>query len=60
MNSKQQSVSDVRPIGIQFDISAEANAVLIESAKKAERTKKGEAKLRLQDHLLRFPDWKQQ
>ncbi|GAM65498.1 hypothetical protein JCM19232_4998 [Vibrio ishigakensis] len=45
--------------GIAFSISAETNEVLNVSAKRSQRAKKREAKLRLEDHLTRFPDWKQ-
>lgn len=46
-------------IGISFPVSRQANDILTESAKRAERPKRREAKLRLEDHLKRFPDWKQ-
>jgi len=44
--------------GIQFEISVKANEILEASAKKAERAKKREAKLRLEDHLITYPNWK--
>jgi hypothetical protein len=62
MNSEQEyddrENSSISAVGIQFEINAESNATLIRSAKIAERPKKAEAKLRLQDHLKRFPNWK--
>ncbi|WP_244155004.1 TraY domain-containing protein [Vibrio crassostreae] len=36
---------------------ANANKTLTLSAKRAERAKKREGKLRLEDHLKRFPNW---
>lgn len=62
MNSKQEyddrETGRISAVGIQFKINAESNASLIHSAKIAERPKRAEAKLRLQDHLKRFPNWK--
>ncbi len=43
--------------GIAFNISALANRLLTTAAKRSERAKKREAKLRLEDHLKRFPNW---
>jgi hypothetical protein len=48
----------LQPVGIAFEINAESNTIMTHSARMAERTKKAEAKLRLQDHLKRFPNWK--
>lgn len=45
-------------VGVSFKISFDADDVLSRSAEVAERAKKREAKLRLEDHLKRFPDWK--
>lgn len=42
--------------GIQFEMDAETNRLLEKSANENVRTKKGEAKFRLADHLRRFPD----
>lgn len=58
MRSKHKLTYDETEIGIGFNLSSEANAILTVSAKRAERAKKREAKLRLEDHLTRFPDWK--
>ena len=44
--------------GISFKISQEANVILTSSSDAALRPKKAEAKLRLEDHCKRFPDWK--
>ncbi|MEZ8822582.1 TraY domain-containing protein [Vibrio sp. 10N.222.54.A1] len=57
MNSKSNSIVDNNEIGIAFNLSSTANKTLTRSAKKAERAKKREGKLRLEDHLKRFPDW---
>ncbi|GEM77217.1 TraY domain-containing protein [Vibrio sagamiensis] len=54
-SSFEQEQSEV---GVQFKISSDANAVITRSAKEAIRSKKAEAKLRLEDHCKRFPDWK--
>ncbi len=42
--------------GIAFNLAFSANRILTESARKNIRAKKNEAKLRLEDHLKRFPD----
>ncbi|NOI26371.1 TraY domain-containing protein [Vibrio mediterranei] len=57
MSSKLKFAYDETETGIAFRISEEANQALEKSAQKAERAKKREAKLRLEDHLKRFPDW---
>ena len=57
MSSKLKFAYDETETGIAFRISEEANQTLQASALKAERAKKREAKLRLEDHLKRFPDW---
>lgn len=57
IKSKSITGNNESEIGIAFDISSEANRTLTTSAKRAERAKKREAKLRLEDHLKRFPDW---
>lgn len=44
-----------KAIGIQFEMDAETNRLLEKSANENVRTKKGEAKFRLSDHLRRFP-----
>lgn len=44
-----------KSIGIQFEMDAETNRLLEKSANENVRTKKGEAKFRLADHLRRFP-----
>ncbi|MGF1832081.1 TraY domain-containing protein [Photobacterium angustum] len=56
--SKSTAADDGQEIGIAFNLSSKANATLTVSAKRAERAKKREAKLRLEDHLTRFPNWK--
>ncbi len=53
-NSEQEQ----NEIGVQFKMSSDANEVVTRSATKAIRSKKAEAKLRLEDHCKRFPDWK--
>lgn len=61
MNLQPKSTAaddDDHEIGIAFNITSQANAILTVSAKRAERAKKREAKLRLEDHLTRFPNWK--
>jgi len=45
-----------KSVGIQFEIDAETNCLLEKSAEESLRTKKSEAKLRLADHLRRFPN----
>ena len=57
MDLKSKSINDDSETGIAFDISSTANRTLTVSAKKSERAKKREAKLRLEDHLKRFPNW---
>jgi len=59
MNLKSKSTADdsESEVGIAFDISSSANKTLTTSAKRSERAKKRETKLRLEDHLQRFPDW---
>lgn len=59
MNLKSES-TEQKQVGIAFPLDADANDILTQSAKTAERAKKREAKLRLEDHLRRFPDWKPQ
>lgn len=44
-------------VGIAFNIGHKPNQILTKSAKRAQRAKKREAKLRLEDHLTRFPNW---
>lgn len=44
-----------KSVGIQFEMDAETNCLLERSAIENVRTKKGEAKFRLADHLRRFP-----
>ncbi|MEH6531498.1 MAG: TraY domain-containing protein [Photobacterium frigidiphilum] len=62
MNTKQKhddhEPNDFCGVGIQFEINAESNATLTRTAHIEERSKRSEAKLRLQDHLKRFPHWK--
>lgn len=57
MDFKSKSALDENEVGIAFGISSIANRTLTASAKRAERAKKREAKLRLEDHLKRFPNW---
>jgi hypothetical protein len=57
MRSKHKFAYDETEVGIGFRVSEAANKILENSAQKAQRTKKREAKLRLEDHLKRFPDW---
>ncbi len=52
------SKHDDEGTGVSFKVSQEANVILTNSAKNAIRAKKAEAKLRLEDHCKRFPDWK--
>ncbi|WP_318452289.1 TraY domain-containing protein [Photobacterium leiognathi] len=58
LKSKSTAADDDQEIGIAFNITSKANAILTVSAKRAERAKKREAKLRLEDHLTKFPHWK--
>lgn len=53
--------SDSKSVGIAFEVSGEQNVTLTNSAIENERAKKREAKLRLEDHLKRFPqaNWKE-
>ena len=44
-----------KSVGIQFVIDAESNELLEKSASASDRTKKAECRLRLADHLRRFP-----
>jgi hypothetical protein len=44
-----------KPVGIQFIMDAKSNQLLEKSASESIRTKKAEARLRLADHLHRFP-----
>lgn len=44
-----------RAVGIQFIVDAKSNELLDKSAIASERTKKAEARIRLADHLQRFP-----
>ena len=53
MSSELKPVNARPGTGIAFKVAFQPNQVLERSAKKAERTKKAEAKLRLEDHLLR-------
>jgi hypothetical protein len=46
---------EYKSVGIQFVIDSESNKLLEESANLSERTKKAEARIRLADHLRRFP-----
>lgn len=46
---------EFKPVGIQFIMDAKSNQLLEKSASESIRTKKSEAKLRLADHLQRFP-----
>lgn len=48
------SNSIYRPVYISLKISSEANEALSESAKRTGRTKKTEARLRLESHLRHF------
>ncbi|CAK2037829.1 Relaxosome protein TraY [Vibrio crassostreae] len=57
MNLKSECRVDNKEVGIAFSLSANANKTLTLSAKRAERAKKREGKLRLEDHLKRFPNW---
>ncbi|NOI26697.1 TraY domain-containing protein [Vibrio mediterranei] len=58
MSSQQKPDENYPEVGIAFRLSSEANKTLTISANRSERVKKSEAKLRLEDHLKRFPDWK--
>ncbi len=53
-NLKVNSNNIYEPVYISFKLSAEANKILSESAKQAGRTKKTEARLRLESHLRHF------
>lgn len=44
--------------GISFPLSSSAHQIIEQSAELAERAKKREAKLRLEDHCRRFPNWR--
>ncbi|CAH7066575.1 Relaxosome protein TraY [Vibrio crassostreae] len=57
MNFKSKCMVDDKDVGIAFNLSSKANKTLTLSAKRAERAKKREGKLRLEDHLKRFPNW---
>ncbi|CAH6815675.1 Relaxosome protein TraY [Vibrio chagasii] len=57
MNFKSKCMVDDKEVGIAFNLSSKANKTLTLSAKRAERAKKREGKLRLEDHLKRFPNW---
>ena len=57
MNFKSKCMVDDKEVGIAFNLSSNANKTLTLSAKRAERAKKREGKLRLEDHLKRFPNW---
>ncbi|HBI2968743.1 TPA: TraY domain-containing protein [Legionella pneumophila] len=48
------SNSTYRPVYISLKLSSEANEALSESAKRTGRTKKTEARLRLESHLRHF------
>jgi len=52
MESEQKTC---KAVGIQFVIDADSNALLEKSASASDRTKKAECRLRLADHLQRFP-----
>ncbi|CAK2107525.1 TraY domain-containing protein [Vibrio crassostreae] len=56
MNFKSKCMVDDKDVGIAFNLSSKANKTLTLSAKRAERAKKREGKLRLEDHLKRFPN----
>ena len=44
-------------IGISFDLDADLSKKMTKSAHRAGRTKRMEAKLRLEDHIKRFEDF---
>ncbi|WP_261887505.1 TraY domain-containing protein [Vibrio aerogenes] len=57
-----ESVSkENKSAGVSFSVAPEENQLLNRSARENIRAKKNEAKLRLEDHLRRFPqaDWQQ-
>lgn len=58
MDFKSKPEQQYKEVGVAFTISGQANRTLTQSAERAQRRKKCEAKLRLEDHLKRFPDWK--
>ena len=43
-------------VSITMQLSKDTNEALTKAAKRAGRTKRKEAALRLQDHLLQYPD----
>lgn len=51
---KVSSETIYRPVYISLKLSSEANEALSESAKRTGRTKKTEARLRLESHLRHF------
>ncbi|PTP00207.1 TraY domain-containing protein [Vibrio sp. 10N.286.45.A3] len=57
MNFKSKCMVENKEVGIAFNLSSKANKTLTLSAKRAERAKKREGKLRLEDHPKRFPNW---
>ncbi len=57
MSWKPQPESNEKGVGISFKLSTDTDDILTMSARRSERAKKREAKLRLEDHLRRFPDW---
>ena len=57
MDSKSKPEHQGKGVGVAFIITSQSNNILTESAKRAQRAKKREAKLRLEDHLKRFPNW---
>lgn len=46
--------NDFKIVYISFQLSAESNRLLTEAARRSNRKKVQEAKLRLEDHLKRF------
>ena len=57
MDSKSKPEHQDKEVGVAFVITSQSNSILTKSAKRAQRAKKREAKLRLEDHLNRFPNW---
>lgn len=54
--TEDTSSKQYRPVSISFKISARANRYLTEAINRSGRSKLQEARLRLEDHLLRFMD----
>lgn len=54
MELKLESNNDYKKVFITIQISEESNRFLSESAKRSNRKKVQEAKIRLEDHLRRF------